>query len=105
VGGRVVDVIRDNAAEAHRAGKRCERVAERGRVRVEMVRELDVEPVAKDGAQPGERLACAIQVARADRAGDRAMRAAGEREEARGVLGEELECRLGLRLLAGELSR
>ncbi len=104
-GARVMDVVRDDAAKAHLPGKRCERVAERRRVGVEVVRELDVEPLAEHSAEPCKSLARRGEIARADRARHRAIGAAGEREEARGVLGEELEGRFWLRLLAGELGR
>jgi hypothetical protein len=96
-----VDVVRDDAAEAHLAGERGKGVAERGGVGIEVVGELDEEAVAEDGAEPRERLTRRVEVARPDRPRDRAVRAAGEREEAGGVLGEERKRRLGLRFLPG----
>src|SRR5207237_8314591 len=63
-GARVVDIVRDDAAEAHLAGERRECVAECRSVRVEMVGELDVEALAESRAEPGERLACDVEVPR-----------------------------------------
>src|SRR3989475_2034318 len=47
LGARVVDVVRDHAAQAHLPSKRREGVAERGAVGIEVVRELDIEALAE----------------------------------------------------------
>ena len=85
-GARVVDIVRDDAAEAHLAGERRECVAKCRSVRIEMVGELDIEAFAENRAEPCERLACGVEVARPDRPRHRAVGAAGEREEAGGIL-------------------
>ena len=85
--------------------ERGERVAERGVVRVEMVGELDEKPVAEHRREPRQRLPRAVEIAGANRFRHRAVRAAGERVEAGGVLGDEVKGGLRLGLLAGELGR
>src|SRR5207237_3107420 len=63
-GARVVDIVRDDAGEAHLAWERRGWVAECRSVRVELVGELDVEALAESRAEPGERLACDVEVPR-----------------------------------------
>src|SRR5205814_1725331 len=77
--------------ETHLAGECRQRVAERGAVRVQMVGELDIEALAEYRAEPRERLACGVEVARANRPRHSAVGTPGEPEEAPRVLGAEAD--------------
>ena len=105
LGTRVVDVVGDDAPQPRLARERRELVAERRIVGIEMVRELDEEPIAEDRGEPRQQLASAGEIAGPRGLGHGAVRAASERVEAGGVLGEKAEGALRLRLLAGELRR
>ena len=105
LGTRVVDVVGDDAPQPRLARERRELVAERRIVGIEMVRELDEEPLAEDGSESREQVASAGEIAGPHSLWHSAVRAPGERVEAGGVLGEKAEGGLRLRLLAGELRR
>lgn len=104
VGTRVMHVVRGDDGNAGFVRERAERVAKEVVVCVEVVLELDIQPVAEDLAQASEMAPRRIGLAGTCGLRQDTARASGEARDALGMLAHEVEGEAGRLLFAGELT-